>query len=334
MNPKPTVIDISHHNTVVSWEAIKAAGIQAVILKATDGIRYKDPDYPKRRRDAQNAGLLVGAYHFCRNTSVKDQVELFLAYAKPDDTTLLAMDWENNPDGPDMSLAQAREFLTLLMAKTGRKPEHIWIYGGNVLKEQIRHVDDVAFFGRFPLWLCQYGPTARLPKAWQKYGLWQYSETGQIPGMAVDGHVDLNVFGGSDLAAEWAPTGNAATVTETADEPLVIPAADPPRASVMAVAKTAYGSRTTWAQLMAVASVVLGYVTDWAKQGWDWVLWAIGIVPEIYSEAKEGLTSAQEMTSWFGVNWKSISLTIAAVCIAVALWRHLNDKRKLVEQQS
>lgn len=129
---------------------------------------------------------------------------------------------------------------------------------------------------------------------------------------------------------------------EASDEPLPVedvvadPALSFPKAEnkPVPIVATAYGSRTIWAQLMAAASVVCGVATDWAKQAWEWVLWAAGIVPAVYSEAKEGLTSAQEMAGWFGVNWKAISLSIALVCVFVALWRHLNDKRKLVEAQS
>jgi GH25 family lysozyme M1 (1,4-beta-N-acetylmuramidase) len=120
--------------------------------------------------------------------------------------TLLALDWENNPDGPDMTPAQARAFLEELMRRTGRHASSILVYGGNVLKDAIQPADD-AYFARFPLWLCEYGPTARLPRAWKSYYLWQYSETGKIDGMAADGHVDLNVIGTTDPPWEWAQPG-------------------------------------------------------------------------------------------------------------------------------
>ena len=132
-------------------------------------------------------------------------------------------------------------------------------------------------------------------------------------------------------ALAGAPVVGSATVEETiADPALVFPKADAKPVSIMA---TAYGSRTIWAQIMAVLSVFLGYLTDLAKTGWDWVMWAVGIVPDVYNEAKESLTSAQEMAGWVGINLKTISIGLACVCIAIAIWRHLNDKRALLTQQ-
>lgn len=125
-----------------------------------------------------------------------------------------------------------------------------------------------------------------------------------------------------------APVAGSASLEEAIEDPaLAFPKADVKPVSVMA---TAYASRTVWAQIMAVLSVVLGYLTDLAKSGWDWVMWAVGIVPDVYSEAKESLTSAQEMAAWVGINLKTISIGLAAVCIAIAVWRHIKDKRTLI----
>ncbi len=96
-----------------------------------------------------------------------------------------------------------------------------------------------------------------------------------------------------------------------------------PFTTTVATVKSAYQSRSIWAALAGVASTVFGVLTDWAKLAWDWILWTIGIVPELYNETKETLSSAEEMAKWFSVSWPSISLTIAGVCIAVFLVRHL-----------
>src|SRR5437899_100315 len=117
---RPCVIDISHWNTVDSWDRLKAAGIKGVICKASQGTRYGDDHYVNSRTQAQARGMLFGAYHFATNADPAAQVDWFLKHAQPDASTLLALDWEHNPDGPDLSLPQAKIFLTSLMAKTGR----------------------------------------------------------------------------------------------------------------------------------------------------------------------------------------------------------------------
>ncbi|MGY3459085.1 GH25 family lysozyme M1 (1,4-beta-N-acetylmuramidase) [Bradyrhizobium sp. LM3.4] len=63
------------------------------------------------------------------------------------------------------------------------------------------------------LWLCQYGPTPRLPTGFENWWLWQYTGDGigplphNVPGIvAGNGGIDLNAFDGTvdELAASWA----------------------------------------------------------------------------------------------------------------------------------
>ncbi|HVT27649.1 MAG TPA: glycoside hydrolase family 25 protein [Lacipirellulaceae bacterium] len=197
----PLVLDLSHHDEVEDWGKVYASGIRGVIHKATQGGSFVDGDYAKRKAAAKAAGLLFGAYHFADASDVTKQVEHFLSVAGTEPDTLLALDYEPNRTNT-MSLAQAKQFLQLVYDKTGQRPI---IYSGNLLKEQLKKADP--FFSSHRLWLAQYGPKARLPNGFSSYWLWQYSGdgvngSGIIPGIKTKG-VDCNVFGGSDLAAEW-----------------------------------------------------------------------------------------------------------------------------------
>ena len=58
------VIDISHNVTVSNFTSIRRSEILAVIHKATEGGDWVDPSYALRRPQAEQAGLLWGAYHF------------------------------------------------------------------------------------------------------------------------------------------------------------------------------------------------------------------------------------------------------------------------------
>lgn len=204
---KPFAVDISHHNVVApnGFLTAKNSGLVGVIHKATQGLGYADPMYAQRRKAATNAGLLWGAYHFNTGDPVSLQVQHFLDVAQPDAQTMMVLDYEDNRVS-NMSVSQAREFLTLLDAKLGRKAV---IYGGNRIKEQLPKADP--FFGSHRLWLCQYGPNAALPKSWSKYFLWQFTGDGigplphTVPGFN-SGGLDINTYAGtaSELAAEWA----------------------------------------------------------------------------------------------------------------------------------
>lgn len=77
-------IDISswqHPNGApIDWPKVKAAGVQGVLIKATQGDWYVNPDF---RADAEGAlaqGLLVGAYHFAEpgSSTVEIQAQYFL----------------------------------------------------------------------------------------------------------------------------------------------------------------------------------------------------------------------------------------------------------------
>lgn len=321
----PDVLDLSHHNVVKSLAKAKAAGIKAVIHKATQGISYVDPSYAGRRKAASENGLLWGAYHFADDQDVAKQVEHFLEVAQPDADTLLALDWEPNGNHT-MTLSQAKEFLRMVHEKTGQKPV---LYSGNLIKECLKGKAD-AFLCGHRLWLAQYGPKAVMPPGWKSYFFWQYtgdgigSEPHEIDGITTKG-VDLNVFGGVDLDAEWAPVHAEPAPAKpfpTARSESVEPGKPAP------VVKTAYGSRTAWAQICAVVAMVCGFITDYLRDAFDWVMWALGILPSVADDARQALSPAQEMGEWFHLNTKSIAITVAGVAILVSFIRHLDLKRK------
>ncbi len=207
---QPRVVDISHHNTVEDLKATAMAGIWGMIHKASQGKAYADPDYDARRVAARAAGLLWGAYHFNTGDNIASQVEWFLAKAKPDDNTLLVLDYEDNRLS-QMNIGQAVDFLHRIEAKTGRKAA---LYSGNRVRETIAHLgpEDRAYLVSHRLWLCQYGPTPRIPAGWAAWWLWQYTGDGVgpqphvVPGIvAGNGGIDLNAYGGTreQLEQEW-----------------------------------------------------------------------------------------------------------------------------------
>lgn len=54
-------VDISHHNQVDNYDEIK---LDFVILKATEGLNYKDPTFKIRNKEFKKLKIPVGAYHF------------------------------------------------------------------------------------------------------------------------------------------------------------------------------------------------------------------------------------------------------------------------------
>jgi lysozyme len=220
----PIVADMAHFN-VVDMHKVKAAGIHGIIHKASQGLGYTDKSYAPRRELAAAAGLWWGAYDFATGDTVAANVARFVSIAKPDENTLMCLDFEDNAHSP-MSGTQAMEFLDRVDQATGRA---CWIYGGNRLFEQVTPVaakssTAATFFASHPLWLCQYKTDRglrdtdlttlkrhlRIPPPWKFFTLLQYTgdRAGPLPHQ-VDGlenGADLNVFDGSaeDLQMLWA----------------------------------------------------------------------------------------------------------------------------------
>lgn len=200
------VLDLSHHETVQSYEAMMEDGIVGIIYKATQGISYRDKTYLKERQRARKAGLLWGSYHFAEKGNVEDQARNYLQYSRPEPDELFCLDLEDYGDN-SMNLAEARQWVEAVEAKLGRLNQCV-VYSGNTLKEMLGDKND-PFWGARRLWLAQYGNKPEVQKSWDTYWLWQYSdgEFGPEPHdvKGCNDAVDSNHFDGlpEDLLLQW-----------------------------------------------------------------------------------------------------------------------------------
>lgn len=200
------VIDMYHGDVVADFKAVAAAGVKGIIHKATQGAGVTDQAYAERRKMATDAGLLWGAYHFNTGEPVAAQVMHFIDAARPDEHTLMALDYEDNRKS-QMTLDQARDFLQRLDTALGRKAV---IYSGNRIKDQLGHKVD-AFLGSHRLWLAQYGPTPRPQASWARQWMHQFTGDGIGPsphsvyGITTQG-IDINQYNGDPeaLKSNWA----------------------------------------------------------------------------------------------------------------------------------
>jgi lysozyme len=195
------VVDLSHHNGDVDLNRAKNDGIVGVIHKATQGTAYADPVYTVNRAKAEAAGLYWGAYHFGVGGDGVSQADHFLTVVQPQRSTLLVLDFEANPQGPSMTLEEARAFVTHIFEQAGRWPG---FYSGHYIKELLgTQVDPV--LSKCWLWLSQYGPTPVVPANWPTWTFWQYTDGGIGPGPhAVDGigRCDRDFFSGEMAALQ------------------------------------------------------------------------------------------------------------------------------------
>jgi lysozyme len=199
-----TVMDLSHHNSTVDLQAAKGDGILGVIQKATQDLTFRDPTYAQHHQQANDAGLLWGAYHFGTGSDGVSQAEYFLNFVQPAPGDLLVLDFENNLQGPTMTLEEARAFVTHINQVTGRWPG---LYGGSLLKQLLGTSSDPVLANCW-FWLAQYGPTPVVPVNWATWTMWQYTDGAQGPDphqVAGIGRCDRDKFSGdaAGLAAFW-----------------------------------------------------------------------------------------------------------------------------------
>lgn len=195
------IIDISKHNGNVDFK--KLINIDEVFIRSSLGYGDKDEKLDINASGVAEAGIPVSYYHFAYphdnaqniNEDAIKQANWFC------DTIThlplaahLAIDLENFSTQKDTNLSQSnyakwlKSFLDTVESRTGKRCM-IYSYADYLN----RHLPDDHAFGAYNLWIANYGDHPEgpaLPKGWTKYWAWQYSETGEIPG--IEGHVDLS----------------------------------------------------------------------------------------------------------------------------------------------
>lgn len=193
------VLDISGHNGEVDFAKVKAAGIEGVMLKCTEGDSYLAPKFLPNYEKALAAGLKVGAYHFLR-------ADKMLAAAKEgrwfgqccEGLTLelgLALDIEHegvNWDAAGLSAVDGYGMVNIFAqnaAKFGReelyRDKKLWLYAGKDYFS--RFLSDEALEA-YPKWLANPDKLSFE----RPVNMVQYSWNGSADG--VEKAVDLNVL--------------------------------------------------------------------------------------------------------------------------------------------
>lgn len=203
-------LDVSNYQslTQTSFNTLKSEGYSFVILKATEGTTYTDPQFYTYYTYARNAGLSVDAYHMIENsttTAAKHVAEAqhfynvlsqtqaktgypFSGYAFEDVETTssngITTTWWKNY-APACVGNFLNELQTLGQTKVGiYAPYYYWTtYLDNNTK---------TWPSTTKIWLARYNTTLGT-----NADVWQYTSTGTIDG--ISGSVDLDISYDSDL---------------------------------------------------------------------------------------------------------------------------------------
>jgi lysozyme len=186
-------LDVSRHQGEIAWPKVARAGYRFVWIKATEGGSHVDPLFARNWAGAAAAGLRRGAYLFvywCRRP--EDQAAFFASHVPHEAGALRpVIDVEYNPSSrscpgkpdPDEALAKVKTILKAVEASYGVRPI---VYAPDdtfrdVLAGKLTDAD---------LWIRSFDPVPADLYGSHPWVVWQYSETGKIPGIA--GPVDLD----------------------------------------------------------------------------------------------------------------------------------------------
>lgn len=184
-------IDLSRWNIVTSFDDVKAAGIDFVILRigGSNGGFYKDPKFELYYKAAKKAGLKVGCYYdtgadFISSVNGYDAANHLIG--------LLNGHQFEFPVYADIeSTATTYKFMTTKAAIVFCTTLEQAGYFGGIYASDISgfkdRLDLSQLQGRFTLWVARYG---NKPTYVKKYDMWQKSSKGDIKGITTK--VDLD----------------------------------------------------------------------------------------------------------------------------------------------
>ncbi len=179
-------IDISSHQGYINWAKVSSdKDIRFVYIKATEGATYRSAHYAHNITQARRYGLLVGSYHYLTSTSsIDDQFENFSKYALKSVQDLIPMlDVEVRGNWSRSQLIDSVDkFCELAERHYGVQPM-IYSTMGFYNKNLTPH------FNHHRLYIGRYSNSEPEINWEGEYTIWQYTETGIIPG--IDTYVDL-----------------------------------------------------------------------------------------------------------------------------------------------
>jgi len=200
-------IDVSRWQGRIDFGRVRAAGIQFVIAKATEGRYYTDDAYLRNRAGAFGAKLAFTAYHFARPDASRADATLeadhFVAVASIRHGMLVpVLDLESHGTLGSLSLQRwVRTWLGRVYSRTGVRA---MIYTNPDF--WLRYMGDTRWFadnGYRVLWIANWRvDSPAIPGVnWggHGWGFWQYTNCGVVPG--VTHCLDRDRLNGSTLDA-------------------------------------------------------------------------------------------------------------------------------------
>ena len=298
------VIDISSHNAVTDYGAVKAA-VKAVVAKAGHtgksygGIQPEngDPTFPAHK--ANFGEKLVGAYWYgYASLDPETEAKAFLKLVGEVPATFSYWLDIEELDGKTAEQVNAwcQKFLSVVEKSIGRK------CGLYMNRNWFNTIIDATTKGERPIWLAHYG-TAEFSDPVKNQVAHQYTSSGKVPGLS--GNIDLNAV--KDEFFISAPVQPEPTDPTEPVEPTPTDPVEPPKPEKPSNEKNA----TVEAMKLLGRQGLIGAISALLTAVSNWVLFQLA-----------GLNMPQEILV-------SLGGVIYAALLALDKWIHENAKTKL-----
>lgn len=201
-----------------------------LIVKATEGTGYINPDCDRMYQAAKKAGKLLGHYHYVTGVGARAEAEYFYSHTKGyTGQSIPCIDWESGGNGAWGNMTYLKELVKRYIELTGVRP---LIY---VQASAYAPVSAVARELNCGLWIAQYGsmdPTGYQSHPWNEGSyacvIRQYSSTGRLPGWG--GNLDLNIaYMDRNAWQKYAAPSGKAPAPAPAPKPKPAPAKPAPK---------------------------------------------------------------------------------------------------------
>lgn len=191
-------IDVSAHQKEIDWKKVADSGVEYVFVRLgyrgyEQGTLNADSYAAQNLKGAKAEGLLVGAYFFSQAVSIEEaRAEAYFALGILDGMKLdlpLVYDWEYVNDSARTASVDRKTLTdcTLTFCQTVEQAGYrAMIYFNS---SQGRDMLELEKLEIYPWWLAKYDLEADFLC---RVDLWQYTNTGKVPG--IQGNVDIDLM--------------------------------------------------------------------------------------------------------------------------------------------
>lgn len=195
-------IDVARYQKNINWPLVKKAGVEFAFIKATEGIGLKDSFFDANWKNAKEAGIRRGAYHFYiaeKDPAIQAANFIFNTQVEENDLPPVLDVEVTRGMTPEVIRSGVQVWLNMVEEAYGKRP--IIYTGYHFYRKYLE-----GHFTDYPLWIAHYKgyENAKLSREWL---FWQHTDRGVLAGIPKE--VDLNVFRGdiAELDALCVPTG-------------------------------------------------------------------------------------------------------------------------------